>query len=219
MHVICNLLRAELSAHATTLRSFAAVAAIISAMNLAMSSGSATPAIAVCILTVAFLPTSLFAQDERAHLDTMYSILPVTRAQFVIARYLCVVLVAVAATLVGVVVALINDAVRGPGAGVLPLSVAGVAGLAVAVLGVIVAIQLLLFFSLGYTRTGMYAYGATMALMFAFGFLIKKFPDLTATIIRWAGSAWTGVFGPGIAVAVLAVSAAGSVRLYQRRNL
>ena len=219
MHVIWNLLRTELSAHATTLRSFAAVAAIISAMNLAMSSGSATPAIAVCILTVAFLPTSLFAQDERAHLDTMYSILPVTRAQFVIARYLCVVLVAVAATLVGIVVARVNDAVRGPGAGIPPLSVAGVAGLAVAVLGVIVAIQLLLFFSLGYTRTGMYAYGATMALMFAFGFLIKKFPDLTATIIRWAGSAWTGVFGPGIAVAVLAVSAAGSVRLYQRRNL
>ena len=55
----------------------------------------------------------------------------------------------------------------------------------------------------------MYAYGATMALMFAFGFLIKKFPDLTATIIRWAGSAWTGVFGPGIAVAVLAVSRRG----------
>ena len=219
MHVICNLLRAELSAHATTLRSFAAVAAIISAMNLAMSSGSATPAIAVCILTVAFLPTSLFAQDERAHLDTMYSILPVTSAQFVIARYLCVVRVAVAATLVGVVVALINDAVRGPGAGIPPLSLAGVAGLAVAALGAIVAIQLLLFFSLGYTRTGMYAYGATMVLMFAFGFLIKEFPDLTATIIRWAGSAWTGVLGPGIAVAVLAVSAAGSVRLYQRRNL
>ena len=217
MHVIWNLLRTELSAHATTLRSFVVVAAIISAANLAM--GGATPAIAVCILTVAFLPTSLFAQDERAHLDTMYSILPVTRAQFVIARYLCVVLVAVAATLVGVVVALINDAVRGPGAGIPPLSLAGVAGLAVAALGAIVAIQLLLFFSLGYTRTGMYAYGATMALMFAFGFLIKKFPDLTATIIRWAGSAWTGVFGPGIAVAVLAVSAAGSVRLYQRRNL
>ena len=219
MHVTWNLLRAELSAHATMLRSFAAVAAIISAMNLAMSSGSATSAIAVCILTVAFLPSALFAQDERAHLDTMYSILPVTRAQFVIARYLYVVLVAVAATLVGIVVARVNDAVRGPGAGVLPLSVAGVAGLAVAVLGVIVAIQLLLFFSLGYTRTGMYAYGATMALMFAFGFLIKKFPDLTATIIRWAGSAWTGVLGPGIAVAVLAMSAAGSVRLYQRRNL
>ena len=88
-----------------------------------------------------------------------------------------------------------------------------------AAVGAAVAVQLLLFFALGHARTGTYAYGATMALMFAFGFLIKKFPDLTATIIRWAGSAWTGVFGPGIAVAVLAVSAAGSVRLYQRRNL
>ena len=219
MHVIWNLLRTELSAHATMLRSFAAVAAIISAMNLAMSSGSATSAIAVCILTVAFLPSVLFAQDERAHLDTMYSILPVTRVQFVLARYLLVVLVTVAATLMGLVVARIGDVVRDPGVGALPLSTAGVAGLAVAVLGVIVAIQLLLFFSLGYTRTGMYAYGATMVLMFASGFLIQRFPDMTATIIQWVVSSWTGVLGPGIAVAVLAVSAAGSVRLYQRRNL
>ena len=217
MHVIWNLLRTELSAHATTLRSFVVVAAIISAANLAM--GGATPAIAVCILTVAFLPTSLFAQDERAHLDTMYSILPVTRAQFVIARYLCVVLVAVAATLVGIVVALINDAVRGPGAGIPPLSLAGVAGLAVAALGAIVAIQLLLFFSLGYTRTGMYAYGATMVLMFGGMFLIERFPDLALTLIRWAGSPWAGAAGPGAAAAVLALSAMGAVRLYRRRSL
>ena len=217
MHVIWNLLRAELSAHAATLCSFVVVAAIISTANLVM--GGATPAIAVCVLTVAFLPSALFAQDERAHLDTMYSILPVTRAQFVIARYLCVVLVAVAATLVGIVVARVNDAVRGPGAGIPPLSVAGVAGLAVAVLGVIVAIQLLLFFSLGYARTGMYAYGATMILMFAFGLLTQKFPDLAATIIRWAGSPWTGAVGSGIAAAVLALSAVSSVRLYRRRSL
>ena len=217
MHVTWNLLRTELSAHDTMLRSFVVVAAIISAANLAM--GGATPAIAVCVLTVAFLPSALFAQDERAHLDTMYSVLPVTRAQFVVARYLLVALIVAAATLVGLIAARVDDAVRGPWTGLLRLSTVGVAGLAVGAVGVIVAIQLLLFFSLGYARTGMYAYGATMALMFAFGFLIKKFPDLTATIIRWAGSAWTGVFGPGIAVAVLAVSAAGSVRLYQRRNL
>ena len=46
MHVIWNLLRAELSSHATMLRSFVVVAAIISTANLVM--GGATPAIAVC---------------------------------------------------------------------------------------------------------------------------------------------------------------------------
>ena len=173
MHVIWNLLRTELSAHATMLRSFVVVAAIISTANLVM--GGATPAIAVCVLTVAFLPSALFAQDERAHLDTMYSVLPVTRAQFVVARYLFVAL--------------------------------------------IVAIQLLLFFSLGYARTGMYAYGATMILMFAFGLLTQKLPDLAATIIRWAGSPWAGAAGPGAAAAVLALSAMSSVRLYRRRSL
>ena len=110
MHVIWNLLRAELSAHAATLCSFVVVAAIISTANLVM--GGATPAIAVCVLTVAFLPSALFAQDERAHLDTMYSVLPVTRAQFVVARYLFVALIVAAATLVGLIAARVDDAVR-----------------------------------------------------------------------------------------------------------
>ena len=103
MHVIWNLLRTELSAHAATLRTFAVVAAVIAGTNLAM--GGATHGIAVCVMTVAFLPGLLFAQDERAHLDTMYSILPVTRAKFVVARYLLVALIAAAATLAGLVVA------------------------------------------------------------------------------------------------------------------
>ena len=217
MHVIWNLLRAELSAHAATLRTFAVVAAVIAGTNLAM--GGATHGIAVCVMTVAFLPGLLFAQDERAHLDTMYSILPVTRAQFVVARYLLVVLAAAVAALVGVVVARIDDAVRGPGAGVLPLSTAGVAGLAVAAVGAVAAIQLLLLFGLGHARTGLYSYGVTMALMFGGIFLVQRFPDLALTLIRWAGSPWTGAVGSGIAAAVLALSAAGAVRLYRRRSL
>ena len=217
MRTIWSLLRTELSAHAAALRTFAVVAVIISTANLAM--GGATPAFTVCVLTVAFLPSILFAQDERMHLDAMYSILPVTRAQFVVARYLLVALIVAAATLVGLIAARVDDAVRGPWTGLLPLSTVGVAGLAVGAVGMIVAIQLLLFFSLGYARTGMYAYGATMILMFAFGLLTQKLPDLAATIIRWAGSPWTGAVGSGIAAAVLALSAVSSVRLYRRRSL
>ena len=217
MHVIWNLLRAELSAHAATLCSFVVVAAIISTANLVM--GGATPAIAVCVLTVAFLPSALFAQDERAHLDTMYSVLPVTRAQFVVARYLLVALIVAAATLVGLIAARVDDAVRGPWTGLLPLSTVGVAGLAVGAVGVIVAIQLLLLFGLGHARTGLYSYGVTMALMFGGIFLVQRFPDLALTLIRWAGSPWTGAVGSGIAAAVLALSAAGAVRLYRRRSL
>ena len=217
MHVIWNLLRAELSAHAATLCSFVVVAAIISTANLVM--GGATPAIAVCVLTVAFLPSALFAQDERAHLDTMYSVLPVTRAQFVVARYLLVALIVAAATLVGLIAARVDDAVRGPWTGLLPLSTAGVAGLAVGTVGVIVAVQLLLFFSLGYARTGMYAYGATMVLMVGGGFLVERLPGFAAAVIRWAASSWTGPAGLGIAVVLLAVSAVASVAAYRRRSL
>ena len=65
MHTTSTLLRVELSAHAATLRTFAIVVAVFAAANLVMH--GATPTIVVCILTVAFLPSILFAQDERAH--------------------------------------------------------------------------------------------------------------------------------------------------------
>ena len=111
MRTTWNLLRAELSAHAVALRNFAIVAAIITAANLAL--GGAMPAVAVCTLTTAFLPGALFAQDERAHLDAMYAILPVTRTQFVLGRYLLVALVAAATTLAGVGVARSTDGACG----------------------------------------------------------------------------------------------------------
>ena len=133
MRTTWNLLRAELSAHAAALRAFAIVAAIITAANLAI--GGATPAIAVCALTAAFLPGVFFAQDERAHLDAMYSILPVTRTQLVVGRYLLIAFIAAVVTLAGLGVARIDELVRGPQASPIPLSTAAVAGMVLAVVG------------------------------------------------------------------------------------
>jgi len=121
MRTIWSLLRTELSAHAAALRTFAVVAVIISTANLAM--GGATSAITVCVLTVAFLPSILFAQDERMHLDAMYSILPVTRSQFVVSRYLLVALVTAVMALASLVVARVEAAVHGPGEVRVPVSV------------------------------------------------------------------------------------------------
>ena len=129
MRTIWSLLRTELSAHAAALRTFAVVAIIISTANLAM--GGATPAITVCVLTVAFLPSILFAQDERMHLDAMYSILPVTRSQFVVSRYLLVALVTAVMALASLVVARVEAAVHGPGEVRVPVSVPAVTGMAV----------------------------------------------------------------------------------------
>ena len=197
MRTIWSLLRTELSAHAAALRTFAVVAVIISTANLAM--GGATSAITACVLTVAFLPSILFAQAERMHLDAMYSILPVTRSQFVVAR--------------------VEAAVHGPGEVRVPVSVPAVTGMAVAAVGAAVAVQLLLFFALGHARTGTYAYGATMVLMVGGGFLVERLPGFAAAVIRWAASSWTGPAGLGIAVVLLAVSAVASVAAYRRRSL
>lgn len=217
MRTIWSLLRTELSAHAAALRTFAVVAIIISTANLAM--GGATPAITVCVLTVAFLPSILFAQDERMHLDAIYSILPVTRSQFVVSRYLLVALVTAVMALASLVVARVEAAVHGPGEIRVPVSVPAVTGMAVAAVGAAVAVQLLLFFALGHARTGTYAYGATMVLMVGGGFLVERLPGFAAAVIRWAASSWTGPAGLGIAVVLLAVSAVASVAAYRRRSL
>ena len=217
LNTTSTLLRVELSAHASALRTFAIVAAVFAAANLVMH--GATPTIVVCILTVAFLPSILFAQDERAHLDIMYAVLPVSRTRLVVGRYLFIAISAVVMTLAGVAAAQIDELVHGPEPSPVPLSMLAVAGMALVVVGAIAAVQLPLFFALGHARTGVYAYGATMVLMFGGMFLIERFPDLALTIIRWAGSPWAGAAGPGAAAAVLALSAMGAVRLYRRRSL
>ena len=212
-----NQLRVELSAHAATLRTFAIVVAVFAAANLVMH--GATPTIVVCILTVAFLPSILFAQDERAHLDIMYAVLPVSRTRLVVGRYLFIAISAVFMTLAGVAAAQIDELVHGPEPSPVPLSMLAVAGLALVVVGAIAAVQLPLFFALGHARTGMYAYGTTMLLMLGGMVLVDHVPDLSLAIVRWASLPWSGPVGAGIAAVLLIISAACSVRPYRRRSL
>ena len=217
MHTTSTLLRVELSAHAATLRTFAIVAAVFAAANLVMH--GATPTIVVCILTVAFLPSILFAQDERAHLDIMYAVLPVSRTRLVVGRYLFIAISAVVMTLAGVAAAQIDELVHGPEPSPVPLSMLAVAGMALVVVGAIAAVQLPLFFALGHARTGMYAYGTTMLLMLGGMVLVEHVPDLSLAIVRWASLPWSGPVGAGIAAVLLIISAVCSVRLYRRRSL
>lgn len=76
---------------------------------------------------------------------------------------------------------------RGPQAGPVPLSTAAVAGVALAVVGAVAAVQLPLFLALGHARTGVLSYGATMALMFGVILLVRRLPGLAATLLDWAG--------------------------------
>ena len=217
LNTTSTLLRVELSAHASALRTFAIVAAVFAAANLVMH--GATPTIVVCTLTVAFLPSILFAQDERAHLDLMYAVLPISRTRLVVGRYLFIVISAVFMTLAGVAAAQIDELVRGPEPSSVPLSMAAVAGMALAVVGAVAAVQLPFFFALGHARTGMYAYGTTMLLMLGGMVLIDRVPDLSLAIVRWASLPWSGPVGVGIAAVLLIISAACSVRLYRGRSL
>jgi len=217
MHTTSTLLRVELSAHAATLRTFAIVVAVFAAANLVMH--GATPTIVVCILTVAFLPSILFAQDERAHLDIMYAVLPVSRTRLVVGRYLFIAISAVFMTLAGVAAAQIDELVHGPEPSPVPLSMLAVAGMALVVVGAIAAVQLPLFFALGHARTGMYAYGTTMLLMLGGMVLVDHVPDLSLAIVRWASLPWSGPVGAGIAAGGLIISPPAPGRPPRRRSL
>ena len=223
MHPMWTLLRTELSAHSFTLRVFAVIAAGVTGLCLVVGG---TPIVAACVLTAPFLPGSLFAQSDRAHLDAMYSILPVTRTQLVIGRYLLIALVMAVMTLAGLALTWVDALVRSAGGDSAPVSTAAVAGLALAVSGAGVAAQLPLCFAFGYARTRLYTVGGTMILMCGGPLVIKQFPDvlrrfvdLPLMIVRWAGEPRTGLIGLGVAVGLLAVSGVCSARLYRRRNL
>lgn len=217
MTTFWNLLRAEIAAHAITMRTFLSVAAIVVVANLVVGGGA--PAALVCTMTAAFLPGNLFAQDEQSHLGTMYSILPVSRRQVVLARYLTIALVAAVMALVGLALAWADSAVRGAGNGPVVLSTAAVAGMGLAVVGAVVAVQLPLFFWLGYTRTGMYSLGAMLALMFTAVFVVRQVAGIRAALLQWAGDPVAGLVGTALAVVMLTVSAGCATSVYRRRSL
>lgn len=217
MTTFWNLLRTEIAAHTITVRAFLVVAAIMVGANLAV--GGSAPTVLVSTMTVVFLPGSLFAQDEQSHLGTMYSILPVSRRQVVAARYLMIALAGAVMTLVGLALAWADSVVRGAGPEPVALSTVAVAGMGLAVVGATTAVQLPLFFWLGYARTGMYSLGTVMVLMFAAMFIIRQVPDLRVALLQWAGNPVAGLVGTALAVVMLAVSAACAASAYQRRSL
>jgi ABC-type transport system involved in multi-copper enzyme maturation permease subunit len=91
-----------------------------------------------------------FQADERGHLDTLYATTPVTPRAVVVGRYLTVLAVAAVAVLVGAATTFAVSAVNHRA--VDPVELGAVAVAAVAIVVLACAVQLPVYFALGYTK-------------------------------------------------------------------
>ncbi|SDI01156.1 ABC-2 transporter permease [Agrococcus jejuensis] len=122
--------------------------------------GVAVPVSGMSIVAAALVTSLLasvpFLTDERARLDTLYGVLPVSRATVVAGRALAIVAYGALAMAVGVVATLVVPLVRGT-----QLDAAWVVtfvGLAAGFVGVSLCIQLPVLFAVGYSRGRLVAY-------------------------------------------------------------
>lgn len=169
----------------------------------------------------AFAVTTLFAAtpfiaDERSQLDTLYATLPITRRTVVLGRYLLLLLGFVAVDLLGTGLAALGTLVRGDA--VSTATLAEVQPVAFLATSVALGVQLPLFFALGYARARPMTFVPAVVLLgplylaYRLGWLDNlALPDLSSPLVMS-----TAAVG---GLAVLALSAAASARLYARREL
>ncbi|MET4783305.1 ABC-2 transporter permease [Glaciihabitans sp. UYNi722] len=170
-------------------------------------------------MIMSFLAPNPFAADERGHLDTLYATLPITR-RVVVGRYLALVALYLAVAVVATIAVVVIPLTKGTAidfAAFVPVNVAGFVIFAVAL-----AVQLPLFFIVGYTRARPLIYIPIVAFV------------LVAWLVSQAGILDHGAFGSAggslpsgwilgllvvIAVAALVASAVISSARYGRRDL
>lgn len=165
----------------------------------------------VALGVVMTVPSNLFAADEQAGLETLYQLLPIRKRTRVTGRYATVLLTILAAVTLGTVTALINatftqQPVEGLGAGL---------GMLLAVALILQAIQLPLYFALGFQRARL----INLALLFGTAALVY----LTANQIHLPQDrSWSLPMLLGCAVLAAAacygISALVSYHWYRRRE-
>ncbi|MEO8094055.1 MAG: ABC-2 transporter permease [Pseudolysinimonas sp.] len=193
------------------------------AMFLVLVTSVATPwpefAIGTAAIVMSLLAVNSFAADERAHLDTLYATLPITRRNVVVGRYLALVVMYLVVALLASIAAIIITLVGGDSVNFVVLAAVNVA--AFLVFAVSVAVQLPFFFSVGSTRARpmifipAVVFGGGAVLATQTGLFSRT--DLMVVVSKNLGAMLGAV--PVIALAALIASIAISAARYDRRAL
>lgn len=217
MHILLSLIRATVSAHSSSLISFFIASTIMAIVGRFSGTGSFGTVVIAAI--AAFLPVTLFAQDERMGLDILWGTLPVTRRQVVISRYLLIAAILILMIMAGLAFTYLFPAGQAEASKeLLSISPLALAGTLFSFTAILISLQMPLFFALGYARTGMYATGALFLFFCLIGLVGAQFPGFRISLYEFLASDSAFPVGILIGIALFSVSAAISIALYSRRD-
>lgn len=175
---------------------------------------------AAAVFAVIIAPQYLFGNDERGRLDTLYTALGIARRQVVVGRYATSLLLLIALTAAGLILAPVTALILR-----VELDWAIAAALAagsVGIVGALLAVELPAYFALGATRARTVGFAVPAAIILAVVLAGLAFPDAGTTLLGWlqgTSLVWLAL----AALAILAVLGIASnllaARLYARRDL
>lgn len=176
------------------------------------------PGMAVMAAVTSLMVSSPFLGDERGHLDTLYGVLPVSRRTVVIGRALSVFSYYLVAAGLATAVTVVMATVRGDAIASEILIIAHASALAF--VGLSMALQLPVFFRIGYSRGRLMAYAPVFVVaglawltqaLGVQGPFVEAFDGVPIAAIAGAGAA----IGVGGIICAIVVGA----RLYRTREL
>lgn len=199
---------------------FRRILVVVAVALLAGGMSKQPPLILGIIMMIAgFFMGTVFAVIEKNNLSRLYGILPVRRSETVIGRYLF-------ALLTGVVIAALASALTLAASALLSVPVSGFL-FAVWLSGsflafcLVISVQFPLYFRYDFSKLAAYANLPYVVVLIGGSYLIKKDPQLFASLVTYftANPAMLWVAGIVTAVVLLVLSAVVSVVFYRKREL
>ncbi|HEU5470281.1 MAG TPA: ABC-2 transporter permease [Actinophytocola sp.] len=222
MHAIARFVGLDLRSMRPNAKFLIIPAAIVGVSTLVASAVLLSPYLlipGISCLAVLNTPMHLFGNDERGRLDTLYAALGIRRQHVVLGRYATCLLLLIALTVAGTLVAPV--AALAFGAEFEWAVVAVVAAASVTLIGILLVAQLPAFFATGPGPIRIVAVFPP-AIIIAVLFLAWGFPAVRTGLLSWLEDANPARLTVA-AIAALSIlglaSTALSARLYARRDL
>jgi len=173
-------------------------------------------AIAASAIVTMLLVSAPFLGDERGRLDTLYGTLPVSRTSVVVGRTLAIVALNVIAVVIANATTLAVALVRGdsPDPQILLL----VNAAAFALVGLAMALQLPVFFRIGYSRGRLMAYAPALVIA-GLAWVGQEFGLISSDVPAPAPVPVLAAVGFGIGLVGIVTGAVVATRMYRTREL
>lgn len=216
MSQVLRFSRLDFRVQQATLRTTLAIAALLALLTW-VTAPLPPMIVAVFTFAAAIVAVEPFRGDERGRLDALYAVLPVSRAHVVWGRYLTMLGVQIVFVVIGVILAFAAAAIKA-----VPMDT-DLAGLIVstgfAINALILALETPVLFKVGYERARWVAFTPMLVIAALVAFANASGLNLTEFALSLHTPIWPTALLPITGLAVLALSALISIRLYATRDL